>query len=424
MAAVMAAAAASPPPSPTNRGRGGLRLRQRRKKTAAHITWDEEAIAEHDKERGTRQKIDEPDTPFIRSPQSASDGESVLASSDDERRISFRESVEIPCLPGASMLRCERDKTSATDADVNPEAIADRLDAWVRSGSARRKDCGGTSSGTSNDGGADSACSSRSSSSAPARSSSKPHSRSFERRTSFPDDSQPQPASDSFKAKRAQHYNEMAAIKAFKQQHLAGETDSDSSTSDEEQHDGVIMTNTNTNINITTISKSEVCRQQKLAKGRSGKAVAVDMQPPTEGCEANNDRESSRESVGDKAVINVAAGQASSSSSGAGTAEKAVRGVALCVTGGDDNAVTSSSSAGYPAVASDVQSTSDQAAWKAKRQAHYNEMAAALRAAPPPSDDEDDDDEDEEEDTYSRQTSGGGSSDEKCHAVGLAAGGH
>jgi hypothetical protein len=216
----------------------------------------------------------------------------------------------------------------------------------------------------------------------------------------------------------------MAAIKAFKQQHLAGETDSDSSTSDEDQHDGVIMTNTNTNINITTISKSEVCRQQKLAKGRSGKAVAVDMQPPPEGCEVNNDRESSRESVGEKTVINVAAGQASSSSSGAGTAEKAVRGVALCVTRGDDHAVTSSSSAGYPAVASDVQSTSDQAAWKAKRQAHYNEMAAALRAAPPPSDDEDDDDEDEEEDTYSRQTSGGGSSDEKCHAVGLAAGGH
>lgn len=28
------------------------------------IKWDEEVIAEHDKERGTRQKIDEPPTPF------------------------------------------------------------------------------------------------------------------------------------------------------------------------------------------------------------------------------------------------------------------------------------------------------------------------------------------------------------------------
>ncbi|CAD7925626.1 unnamed protein product [Amoebophrya sp. A25] len=29
------------------------------------VTWDEEAIAEHDKERGTRQKIDEPKTPYV-----------------------------------------------------------------------------------------------------------------------------------------------------------------------------------------------------------------------------------------------------------------------------------------------------------------------------------------------------------------------
>lgn len=29
-----------------------------------HVTWDEETIAEHDLLRGTRQKIDEPDTPY------------------------------------------------------------------------------------------------------------------------------------------------------------------------------------------------------------------------------------------------------------------------------------------------------------------------------------------------------------------------
>lgn len=32
----------------------------------SHIKWDEETIAEHDKLRGTRQKINEPDTPFER----------------------------------------------------------------------------------------------------------------------------------------------------------------------------------------------------------------------------------------------------------------------------------------------------------------------------------------------------------------------
>ncbi|CBZ53484.1 putative protein phosphatase inhibitor 2 [Neospora caninum Liverpool] len=31
-----------------------------------HLTWDEEAIAEHDLERGTRMKIDEPPTPYHR----------------------------------------------------------------------------------------------------------------------------------------------------------------------------------------------------------------------------------------------------------------------------------------------------------------------------------------------------------------------
>lgn len=30
----------------------------------AHVTWDEETIARHDLERGTRQKIEEPNTPF------------------------------------------------------------------------------------------------------------------------------------------------------------------------------------------------------------------------------------------------------------------------------------------------------------------------------------------------------------------------
>lgn len=33
--------------------------------TARKITWDEECIKEHDKERGTRQRIDEPNTPYV-----------------------------------------------------------------------------------------------------------------------------------------------------------------------------------------------------------------------------------------------------------------------------------------------------------------------------------------------------------------------
>ena len=40
------------------------------------IKWDEETIAEHDKERGTRQKIEEVDTPYERD-QSAYEEEDV-----------------------------------------------------------------------------------------------------------------------------------------------------------------------------------------------------------------------------------------------------------------------------------------------------------------------------------------------------------
>ena len=30
-----------------------------------HVTWDEEQLAEHDKTRGQKMKIDEPKTPFV-----------------------------------------------------------------------------------------------------------------------------------------------------------------------------------------------------------------------------------------------------------------------------------------------------------------------------------------------------------------------
>jgi hypothetical protein len=37
----------------------------REKKEKPHVTWDEEQIAEHDKTRGTKMKIDEPKTPYV-----------------------------------------------------------------------------------------------------------------------------------------------------------------------------------------------------------------------------------------------------------------------------------------------------------------------------------------------------------------------
>lgn len=53
-----------------------LRDKQRKKE---HVHFDEATIAEHDKERGTRMAIDEPDTPFARSP--------LVSESDDDSRV-------------------------------------------------------------------------------------------------------------------------------------------------------------------------------------------------------------------------------------------------------------------------------------------------------------------------------------------------
>lgn len=41
--------------------------------TAHGVSWDEANLAEHDKERGTRRKIDEPKTPWAQSPVSSED---------------------------------------------------------------------------------------------------------------------------------------------------------------------------------------------------------------------------------------------------------------------------------------------------------------------------------------------------------------
>mmetsp|Transcript_92982 Transcript_92982/g.170550 ORF Transcript_92982/g.170550 Transcript_92982/m.170550 type:complete len:637 (-) Transcript_92982:52-1962(-) len=267
------------------------KLRQRhRKKAKGRVTWDEQAIAEHDKLRGTRQKIDEPDTPFVRSPQTASDSEAGPASSDDEHRH-FRPPVRLPMKGVNWKPEPEPDGGSACPAEreVNATAVADRLDAWVRSGGAcRPSPPGSLFSNASSDAGdcvADtsrmsSACSSRSSSSAPQRrqpaegvfdTSKRSHNK--DRRISLEEEAAPRPSSDKFMAKRAQHYNEVAAMKAFKQQTWKDEATSDSDTSDEEKQDDHIITNTNTNIN-TTISQAEAIPLQRRPSLGGGESAA------------------------------------------------------------------------------------------------------------------------------------------------------
>lgn len=43
----------------------GILNRDKQNKIKPHVTWDEDQIAEHDKTRGTKMKIDEPKTPYV-----------------------------------------------------------------------------------------------------------------------------------------------------------------------------------------------------------------------------------------------------------------------------------------------------------------------------------------------------------------------
>jgi hypothetical protein len=52
---------------------------------ARNITWDEPTIAEHEKERGTRRKINEPKTPY-RPPSDFNSGSSVGSAHSDDMR--------------------------------------------------------------------------------------------------------------------------------------------------------------------------------------------------------------------------------------------------------------------------------------------------------------------------------------------------
>lgn len=253
------------------------KLRQRRKKNKGRVHWDEQAIAEHDKERS--------DTTWGKSRQTVSDCETYMASSDDDHRIIFGPPARTLFGTGDNSIMGK----SLSMGDVNPAAVAHRLDAWVRSGAQHKGGRARFVTATSSDGDVadhsnlSSACSSRCSSIAPQRRPSnegKP-----DRHISIEVEEVPKATSDSFKAKRIQHYNEMAAIKAFKQQDVTlQEQDDDSDTSDEDKRIELITINTNTNIN-TTIAQADVCsklRKYSVDSSAAGSDRDIRRKPSSE----------------------------------------------------------------------------------------------------------------------------------------------
>lgn len=369
-----------------------LRKRTRRDKPNQRVTWDEKAIAEHDKERGTRQKIDEPDTPFIRSPQTASDSEGEkgggpLSSDDEQRRLSIRSPIHIPGLEAGKQNPSAMPTRSPADDLVNVGAIADRLNDWVLNGELqrdRKRSDHASSRGDVSSSGDEEAQKSRMSHSGSCDGDPKVRRRNSgdERRISLSEDSpMPRPSSDNFKAKRANHYNEVAAMKAFKQKGAPVVSDSESDTSDEDKQDGTILTNTNTNKNMNP--------------GRNRGRLDSESGPSSTGGSFSAASDAAAAPEATRGQEALAGGQAAASSAAPACAESTESpgdgaGAALADSLRGPGVAFGRAGPDRPEEGQKKKSGAEEAAWKAKRNAHYNEMAMALRRQPPPSDEESD----------------------------------
>ncbi|KAK8803225.1 hypothetical protein WA158_000919 [Blastocystis sp. Blastoise] len=71
--------------------------KENHRKPRKHVTWDEVTIQEQDKERGTRQKIDEPDTPFVFNAPRMDVTDETLPNGENDimRRTSFSEDSDL-----------------------------------------------------------------------------------------------------------------------------------------------------------------------------------------------------------------------------------------------------------------------------------------------------------------------------------------
>ncbi|GBG33214.1 Hypothetical Protein FCC1311_094382 [Hondaea fermentalgiana] len=144
-----------------------------------HVRWDEATIAEHDKLRGTRQKIDEPDTPFHRDSFDSEADEDFEEDGDSAVKVVFEDGVK----PGGATAPTSHAPTDMLDMD----ALQSQLDKAA---------------------------------------------------TADSDDARPaaaqKSAHDDFVSKRKQHYNEIEALRRWRQEHPDGDEDEDLDDDDED----------------------------------------------------------------------------------------------------------------------------------------------------------------------------------------------
>eukprot|EP00933_Yihiella_yeosuensis_P043672 TRINITY_DN38605_c0_g1_i1.p1 TRINITY_DN38605_c0_g1~~TRINITY_DN38605_c0_g1_i1.p1 ORF type:complete len:191 (+),score=49.06 TRINITY_DN38605_c0_g1_i1:68-640(+) len=151
---------------------------------AAHVSWDEENLAEHDKLRGTRQKIDEPKTPFVHSPLDVSEDEAITDS---------------PQAPRPTPDKAKTGTEGGLKFAVDPATLGARLQALAEDGPGAKQD-----------------------------GAAEPEESPSERKMVWTVATGPgKPSSASFKAKRAAHYNEFKVMQAMRKGESSGDETSD-----------------------------------------------------------------------------------------------------------------------------------------------------------------------------------------------------
>lgn len=294
-------------------------------------------------------------------------------------------------------------------AEVNPEAIANRLNDWVENKGRSRRDSTDMASVASSGDGVEayagdvehSPCSSRSSSAAPQRGvheidQKRPGERTAERRISLPEDSlQQKLPSPSFTAKRSRHYNEVAALRAFKKQ--GGKADSGQSTpeSDTSQEEQGTKTRTNTNTNINrTICKSVEPRSKQAWRESQEKAVGFSGdEGGTDSCEefrVQRAVQQAQEWTHDTSVTAAKDDMPTNTNTNVNAAATSSSEVLCeklkCRRPSPKELDKPPVQFAGEASRNESGSPSTRLQWKAKRTAHYGREGNALRNVPPPSD--------------------------------------
>jgi protein phosphatase inhibitor 2 len=178
-----------------------------------HIQWDEDTIAEHDKERGTRQKIDEAPTPYRYSTdeddEAWNDGESAAAPAEQQGGSILREggtsppnfASSPPTRYGDNVMDC----WESLHAKLNYEQHQQEAGANMLAGNAAN----GNNSST--------------------RSAAEAVTVGFE--------VEPKEGDEQFKHKRAAHYNEFQLMKAMRAKMAREDADEDQDKDEDKDED-------------------------------------------------------------------------------------------------------------------------------------------------------------------------------------------